>query len=364
MRILVFADGLSWHTERYIRELRAQGCSVTAASFDASQTIDVCLKRSVFGEFASYALLAPQIQALIEAEKPDVVNSHFASAYGFAAARCRNRSGGGDALRALTVWGSDILVSPRRSPLHRLRVRYALNGADIIIADSTHLKEATGAYTDRPVSVIPWGIERRLVISDDELQRKSHWPEKGPLRVIAPRPHRKVYRNEIILKALTPALRSGQARLTVSSQGAGAEAFRARVTDARLNESVTFYDSLQRDDFIRLLGEHHVCASAAESDSSPVSMIEALALGVAPVMADHPGLYDFINPRQSAFSLFDPDTPETFLTAVESLAALSRSAREDILRINRDRALEQGVYEENLGRTIGLFEERLSRRRN
>ena len=96
--------------------------------------LDVELTRSSLGDFASYAFLAPELRELIVSVKPDIINSHFATAYGYAAARCRRRFGDLNAAWALTVWGSDILVSPNKSPFHRRRVGYALSQAQLIVA--------------------------------------------------------------------------------------------------------------------------------------------------------------------------------------------------------------------------------------
>ena len=363
MKILVLADGASSHTERYVCQLKAQGCEVVAASLQKGAAIDVTLKRSALGEFASYALLAPELNELIVSEKPDIVNSHFAPAYGFAAARCRRRFGDLNTGWALTVWGSDILVSPQKSPLHRRRVRYTLSQADLVLADSLFLKEQTERYTNSAVTVIPWGIERTHIGSDEFLTEKSRSWGEGVIRVIAPRMHEALYRNELLLEGLAPLLRSSRIALTVSGKGSMLESFRRRAGKLQLSDSLTYYDTLTREKYIDLLKAHHVYASASSSDSSPVSMIEALALGVAPLMADHPGLYDFLDESQRTHALFDPEKPETLVEKLEELIAQSEIEGLNIFMQNRNCVREIGVYEDNINKSIGEFQRLLNKKK-
>ncbi|MCH7878942.1 MAG: glycosyltransferase [candidate division Zixibacteria bacterium] len=356
MKILVLADGASSHTERYVRQLRVQGCEVVAASLEPGSVIDVALTRSALGDFASYALLAPELRELIVSEKPDIINSHFATAYGFAAARCRRRFGDLNAAWALTVWGSDILVSPNKSLFHRWRVRYALSQAQIIVADSTYLEEQTKLYTKGAVSVIPWGIEREYVGSDEALKEKSNAWSDSVIRVMAPRPHERLYRNDLLLEGLAPLLRSSRIALTVSASGSMLGPFRKRANELEVNNNIAYYDTLARDEYIGLLKEHHVYASASSSDSSPVSMIEALALGVAPLMADHPGLNDFLDGPLKAPGLFDSAKPETVVEKLEALMAQSSAERLKMFIHNRNRVREMGVHEDNIIQTINLYQ--------
>ena len=132
MKVLVLADSSSWHTERYVNELRRQGVTVTLASAEPGALVDAPLSlRSPFAA-VGYLLLARDLRELIARERPDIVNAHFASAYGYTAARCRKRFGDQGAVWALTVWGSDVLLSPERSAVHRARVVAALRAADIV----------------------------------------------------------------------------------------------------------------------------------------------------------------------------------------------------------------------------------------
>ena len=123
--------------------------------------------------------------------------------------------------------------------------------------------------------------------------------------------------------------------------------FRKRAGELQLTDSISFYDRLTRDEYISLLKTHHVYASASSSDSSPVSMIEALALGVAPLMADHPGLYDFLDESQKEAALFDSREPESIVQKLEALMAQSDKALLEMFVHNRKCVCVSGIYEDN-----------------
>ncbi len=361
MKLLVLADAEAWHTERYVTELRREGHEVYLFSLQAGKLVDFRLPSTKYGAALSHMSHVRRIKELIDKLQPDVINSHFASAYGVMAARCRRRFGDCGALWALTVWGSDMLVSPNKSYLHRRRVQYALASADIVVADSTFLAEETERLTDTPVKTILWGIEREYVATDDELMQKAHSIVAGrqgaPLRIFAPRPHRALYDNITLLTSFAPMLKYGQVTMTVNSTGELYESFIRRAKELGVKDSVTAYQPCSRDKYIALLRQHDFYLSAATSDSSPVSLIEAMAVGVFPICADYPGLNDLLVGEQRQFSIYDVDKgiqPETLVASVSKLEA---GKRLELLRAQRDTVTKLALYEDNIRATVRLFEE-------
>jgi len=363
MKTLVLADASAWHTERYVTELRRQGQTVFLGSLQRGAPVDCQLSPSKYGETLSYFASMPKVKALIDELRPEVVNAHFASAYGVLAARCRRRYGSGGALWVLTVWGSDILISPRKSYLHKKRVMYALDSADIILADSAYLAEKTAALTERPVAVILWGIERRYLADDETLRRRvSRMRQRraeAQLKLLAPRPHRMLYANESLLEGIAPLLRSGQATLTVNSTGDLYESFMRRATALGVSASVTAYRPCSRAEYLKLLQEHDIYLSAATSDSSPVSLIEAQAVGVFPVCAEHPGLRELLSGEPQQYAIFSGARHGAVLETIAKLGSLAEERLLMLLRANRDVVRKTAIYEDNLATTIGLFDRRV-----
>ncbi|MCH9031581.1 MAG: glycosyltransferase [candidate division Zixibacteria bacterium] len=359
MKVLVLADVQSWHTPRFVNGLRSEGVVVTLASLQDGKGVDYKFSRSRLGEFASYVLMPNQISELIETNNPDIVSSHFASAYGFSAALARKRYTESHPRWSLHVWGSDILVSPHRSFLHRRRISYALGGADLILADSSYLKKKTMELGGCEVSVCPWGVEKEFVPTPAEISSKSIWGKGSPVKVILPRPHNKIYRNEIILKELSDALRAKKISLIVSSQGDSRRDFEILSQKLDVDKRIEYYNPMQRREYLEMFGGNSIVISAARSDSSPVTLIEAMALGVAPIFADHPGLYDFLNPKDSQEFIFDSTSPGDLARKLNHIVDMKSGVRGQLLLKNHQTVLRRGIYEENIRTTINIWERSL-----
>ena len=65
LTILVLADSRSFHTERYVRELRRQGCHVILASLERGNIHHYTLKARGFFRQLHYIMAATEVRSLI-----------------------------------------------------------------------------------------------------------------------------------------------------------------------------------------------------------------------------------------------------------------------------------------------------------
>ena len=132
LSVLVLADSRSFHTERYATQLRLQGCRVLVASLETGDMEHHALRRRGPLSWLHYPLAASEVRRLTEAFGADLINAHFASGYGFLAALTRRM------VRLpimLHLWGSDVLIAPRKSFLHRRKTSLAIETADCVVAE-------------------------------------------------------------------------------------------------------------------------------------------------------------------------------------------------------------------------------------
>jgi glycosyltransferase involved in cell wall biosynthesis len=293
-----------------------------------------------------YQLAAPEVRRLIEEFQPHIINPHFASGYGFLAALARVRLFPPILLHA---WGSDILLVPRKSFLHRRKTRLALEAADCVVGDSEYLLDRAAEFAQlKRRETIVWGIERRYL----ELRRPGYSPHQ-PLRVIVPRSQERVYNNQFVVDALAKTVNDGRIQLTFAGFGGLLSEFKK--TCRRLaGDRVRFYDKLPRDEYMKLLAEQDVYLSAARSDSSPASLLEAMGLGLIPVLGDIPGVREWVNDRTGL--LFDLTRKQSLVEAVGRVLESSVDLKAMRQR-NVDRVLTDAVFEENIARTIEVMHE-------
>lgn len=344
LRVLVLGDFRSFHLIRYISELRGQGCEVITASLEDGEVVAHQLQRRGLLTMFHYPLSSFEIRGLVKTVRPDIINPHFASGYGFSAALAKT---GDMPPIALHLWGSDILIVPGKSIFHRHKTAFALRAADLVIGDSRYLVEEAGMIAKLGrAEVIPWGIEEEYL----RLHR-TDYALGNPLRIIVPRPHEPLYNNHFLLRALAPLLREDIVRLTFPAFGSLYEMFRAE-GEQLVPNGIKYYDKLSRDKFLRFMAGHDCYLSAAISDSSPVSMIEAMALGLLPVVADIRGVREWLTPEGGW--LYEQDNAEELLSVFRKIISLddncSQKRQENLARVKND-----GLFEQNISRTIALM---------
>ncbi len=344
MKVLLLADARAFHTERYARQLQTQGCDVLTASLE-SGTME-CRHLTGRGPVKSlhYLSVVPQLRRLIKQFQPDVINPHFASGYGFIAALARKR---GWPPIVLNLWGSDILIVPRKSWLHKRKTHYALRAADYVIGDSEFLVSAAeklAGGTER--SVIPWGIERRFLNL-----HKDDYSFQKPLRIIVPRTQAPIYNNEFIVRALQPLISDGTVSLTFPSFGPDSARFRDVVTPY-LDVGINLYDAMPREQFLAFMAQHDIYLSASRSDSSPASLIEAMALGLLPIAADIPGVQEWLSDDNGR--LFPPDDDDTLRRIITGIVRGGDSFT-DLRRRNFEKVQRDAIFEDNATAQIAIM---------
>jgi glycosyltransferase involved in cell wall biosynthesis len=353
MKVLLLADGLCEHTLRYKNALKKAGVDVLLGALERGPVVDVPFRNRTGIQFADYALIYRDILKTAREYSPDIVNPHFACGYGFSAAL----SGIWRQYPAIMhCLGSDILVSPGRSIINRKRVVYALSRISDIIVDSRYLgEEAKKLYAGLNYKVIYWGADEKAFV--------LHWRKKGPgfmkaapLRILTPRPHKEVYNNAFVVKALKELIHGRRVAITFPAWGESRPKFNRTIKRECPDGLISFYDYMVRDRYLELLSGFDVYLSASTSDSSPASLLEAMAVGLYPVVADIPGVGEWMNHHSG--KLFRLDDPGSLKTAIGDLLEAGPGISETIERNHRE-ALSRARYTDNINRTIEIMEDRI-----
>ncbi|MDF1544777.1 MAG: glycosyltransferase [bacterium] len=344
LRILLLGDGGSFHIDRCLSELRAQGQIVELCSLEPGPAVDRLLDRKGVLKQLHYTLACPQLLSIINEFNPDVIFAHYATGYGHLASKLTEKS---IIPYLLSLWGSDILLVPHKSPLHRKKAELALSRAAHVIADSEYLLEAAAKISEfRTGSVIPWGVESKYLNLYDESKTLS-----DPLKVIVPRAHEAVYENLFIVETLAELVASGAIELTFPSFGSLYESFKQRADAVTLGR-VRYYDKMPRAAFLSFFSQQDVALSNSSSDSSPVSLIEAMGFGLIPVARKIPGVLEWLTPENGY--LYESGDSNALRNIIERI---SSGEDADIARrkVNRDRVLSQARFEQNIAQQIDIM---------
>jgi L-malate glycosyltransferase len=225
--------------------------------------------------------------------KPDLVHAHWLPELGWMAARER--------LHPLicSAWGSDVFGM---SGLGRRRSKRALDGSDLVMADSVHLARATRELADREVAVevVRWGLDlNRFGPGDATAARAAFGLEPdGPL-IVSVRGFKPVYNPELQLEAFARIrTRWPTARLLFKHPTENVPAgVMAAVDRLDLSYAVTMLGNVPVEQMAEIYRAADVVLSIASSDSSPRSVWEALACGRPVVVSDLPWARDELKPE-------------------------------------------------------------------
>jgi hypothetical protein len=220
------------------------------------------------------------LRALIERWQPAVVHVHQADATAWHAVRAARPTG---VPVVLTLWGSDVLSLPHRGWWQRAMVRQALQGASAWTADAQVLLRAAQAIAgaDAP----PWRAWIPLGIDPP--------PDVGAVvrerRILSCRLHKPLYRIDAIVRAFAQAAPQLPGWvLEVAAAGEQTPALRALAQALGVADRVEFTGMLAAPQLAQAYRRSALFVSVPESDGTSVSLLEAMAAGCLPVLADLP----------------------------------------------------------------------------
>ena len=336
------------HTQNWVAWFRARGHEVRVWSLEPGPPeLDAQpLPAAPLPGFLRYPLAAPAARAALDRFRPDVIDAHFVPNYGMLAALT------GRAPLCVSAWGSDLLVLPRRNAAQRARARFVLRRADAIVADSDNLARAAldlGAAPER-VHAIPWGV-------DLEFFRDRGARDPGLL--LSTRMHDTVYDLPTLFEGVAPVM-AADPNTTLVITGDGPlrpelERLAARRLPAGRHR---FVGRVPAPELARLLASATFFLSASRSDSTSLSLLEAMASGAVPVVSEIEGNRQWVGEDDGART-FAPGDAASLTRALERARA-DEEWRERARRRNRSVVEERGDRARNMASIEALFE-RLAR---
>ena len=240
------------------------------------------IPRSVPGLFFA-PILAKKI---INSVQPDIIHAHYATQYGFMAAFS------GFHPYVLTVWGSDVLIEPKKSKILRYFVKNAINNADLITCDGKNTHDALidlGADMDN-IRMIYFGVDTKKYNPDkcekDIFNRILGHGEQTV--VIYLRGFAEVYDPETILRPIPHVVREiPDVKFLLAREGQERDFYRKIVEDAPYHDSVYFIGNIPQEKIPAYLASSDVYISMSLSDSGlSASTAEAMACGVPVITSD------------------------------------------------------------------------------
>jgi glycosyltransferase involved in cell wall biosynthesis len=311
LRICYVSRGRSIHTQRWIRWFLSKGHNVSLITDEPSEICeirerDVGYRTDSRPRLARYRDLSFNVQLtrplstilrlrrLVKEMRPDILHLHslyFPSNLAIYT---------GFHPMVMTPWNGDITWSKKNTKLRTLFIRCALKQADLITVDSQELKEQClkrGVAEDK-IRIVQWGVELDIFhpVEDKPALRRELGLGQGPM-VLSTRALGEMYNIDVLIEAAALVL----------ERNPGASFVLTWPSEQKLNQLRQLAETLKVSDSIHFLGhiaERAVLAkyyavadvyvTIASGDTTPVSLLEAMACGIAPVASDLPSIREWI----------------------------------------------------------------------
>jgi len=294
MRICFMAHAASEHTKRFVAHFVDRGHDCHVLSFTPGEVPGARVQvfasaRGTSKEGGNWQYLArlPQVAAALRSIRPDLVNAHFVTSYGFIAALAHH----GRAPVVLRAGGSDVLTLPHRHAAYRLVARVALRRADAIITPAAHLSDAVRRWVGprKPILTCQYGVDTRRFHP-----RTSGAPD--PTACLCNRAWVHNSNIDTILRAMARLKQRGSpARLTLLGGGHLEADIRRQVRALHLEDRVTLVDRVPASRVPDFLHRHAVWISVTSSDGLPMSLAEAMACAAVPIVSDIAAYRDYVH---------------------------------------------------------------------
>lgn len=345
MKILLLSDIFSEHTEKWALGLASRGIQIGLFSFNKASypwyegqanisllfEPDEGINAENLLTKLSYLKYIPALRRAIRFFKPDLLHAHYASSYGLVGARS------GFHPFILSVWGSDVYHFPNSSKLHRRLFRYNLRKADTILSTSFVMREEVLRYTNKEVSVTPFGVNTEIFSPRTVPGKKD-----GVIYIGTIKPIEEKYGIIHIIDAAALLLkRHPDKKFKFMLIGSGhLQHYQEVVNEKGLTES---FEITGRVPFSEISNYHNLLdiflnVSIDDSESFGVAAVEAMACEKPVIVTNVGGLMEVV--RNGEFGIVIPkEDPAALAQAIENLIndpakvlAMGKKARAHVLQ--------------------------------
>lgn len=348
MKICIIGNPNSIHILRWIEHFYSRGYQVfLIGEHRPTKKLPTCsgfydLTKHLNIRKFRYLIWAWAIRRLSQQIRPDVLHAHGVASAGWLGAAS------GQHPYLLTAHGSDLLLLDQRSRLHRLTSTWALQQADYITCVSQILTQRALdiGIKQSKIEVAPIGIDHQIfhpASNSTEVRNQLGLPG-GPvvisIRAIAP-----LYRPLIIAQAIPLVLEKVPDTyfliFTFNANPDVLQQFKNLVENAGISKSISYIPELSSDqDIAAYYSVADVAISVPFSDSTPISVLEAMACQVALVLSDLPSLHEWVSHEKEGLYV-PPDNSQSLASSIVRLLTdqkLRLSLAKNAAQVSRERA--------------------------
>ena len=345
MKICLLGDARSVHTVRWCQYFRDMGHTVSLISFRENKIDGVKVfflgdKLNVDSSGGNILYLKKifEIRRILKELDPDIVNPHYLTSYGLIGALLKRGK------LVISTWGTDILVTPNKNIIYKLITKYAIKRSDLLTSDSDFMTKAIinlGAKEDK-VLTVPMGIE----IKDFDISKRN---DEELNTFVSMRTVCKNSNIDCIIKAFKIVLeKNPNCRLILTNSGEDESLIKDLIVSEGLEDKVEYRGFVTTPQLVDTLLKSHIYLSIPTSDSTSVTLLEAMAAGSLPIVSDLPANREWIEDGKNGYIL-NEIKPEN-LAQIMIKAMNNRELFEESIKVNREIIRNRAIWSENMGK--------------
>ncbi len=241
------------------------------------------------------------LKKIIRKEKPDILHAHYASSYGLVGALT------GFHPFIVSVWGTDILSFPMNSALHNKIIKFNLLKADKILATGNYLARETSRYTNKKITVTPFGVDTENFYPRDIKNKFNNSSTViGTIKRLE-----KFYGINYLLEAfkiLKEKYPGYNLKLIITGDGNEKEALKSRAKKLRIADDVLFTGYVSPAGTAEYYNMMDIVVIPSLRESFGVAAIEAGACARAAVVTNVGGLPEIVINNETGLIVPPADT--------------------------------------------------------
>lgn len=292
-KYLILADGKSPHTLKWLKELAnffelylvsLNGINEVAYQYIQKENIYVVNESvNVSGGNRKLLLKYFDIKKIVEKLAPKYINAHYLSSYGVIAALIKRSNPNLKLIQS--TWGTDILVTPYENFIKRKIAAFALAKADLITSDSYFMSDKIVELSgNKRVETFAFGLDR--------VDKESQY-EKNENLIFSNRALSKNYNINKIIEWFA-GLHNEKLNLVIANDGSLKNELQSLAESLSLEEQISFVGFLNKEAQDSLYKKAAYYISIPSSDSTAVSLLEAMSYGCYPIVSNLPANREWI----------------------------------------------------------------------
>lgn len=342
MKICFLGDAASIHIRRWCEFFRDKGDKVSIISFNKAEIPGVevhfvgdSLNINGDGGNIGYLKKVRLIKSLVKEIKPDILNAHYLTSYGFIGTLINYKP------LIVSTWGSDILVTPKKNIVYNALTRFVINKATLITSDSNFMSKeiiSLGGKAEKVVTA-PMGINNSEFNNKDENRENQTFLS---MRTLCDNSN-----IDCILKAFKIVLETYKdAKLVITNSGEKRDNILNLIKELSLEDNVEYLGFINRETVIKLLKTSTVYISIPTSDSTSVTLLEGMASGIFPIVSDLPANREWIIDNKNGYILNSTDEKNLSELMIKSI--INDNLKKDAKSINESIINERAIWDDNM----------------